>query len=572
MRLLRKCFQSLRIKLILIICMILLPMNVMLLVLSQYLIYNVERELTLSYENELAIYMTRVDDGLLDIERQIKAFMGENWTDLTPGSDNYELARYQIWLQLKSARENLELVDAAYLKTNWDDWTVLTYKGEHITFEEAETIKAYFTAEGMEAYQPYIFEVIDIAGEKYVIENMNYYDYSFGMVIKVSTILSGLMKVQNDPEEKICLADLEGTIVSRDGAGAVQMGRNIQELTIDGSKEEYMVISGPSEKMDYCIVRMVPTYKLSEAIPIMERGIQAVCILCIILIPLMYCAIRRLVLKPLNGLNDGMHEIEQENLSYRMAEEHSSSEFRHMNHVFNNMAEQIQSLRIEAYERDIEKLRIETVNLRLQINPHLLLNSLNMIYSLAQSKNYECIKEYTLNLVEYFRYSLRQNDELVTVHSEMKFVKNFLEIQKIRFPNAFISVYDIEEDLYDVLLPPLLVQNFVENSIKYALKLGEMIEIIIIMKSDGQKIVISVIDTGNGIRQETLIKLRLGEPVEDRIGKYIGIWNCRRRLKVFYGEEAEMTISSEEGAGTQVWMEFPIQRMTGEKHETINCR
>lgn len=272
----------------------------------------------------------------------------------------------------------------------------------------------------------------------------------------------------------------------------------------------------------------------------------------------MLISIRRLVLKPLHLLDYGMRQIENENLEYRLDEENNSSEFRHMNRVFNSMVGQINELKIEAYEQDIEKLEIETMNLKLQINPHLLLNSLNMIYSLSQSQNYECIQSYTLNLVQYFRYSLRQNDIFVTIHAELEFIKSYLEIQKIRFPNAFTSIYDIDEDLYDTLIPPLIVQNFVENSIKCALKMGEMIEIIIIIKADGEKLSISICDTGNGIKPEILEKLRNGEIVEDRIGKHIGIWNCRRRLHVFYGRDVEMTISSAEGEGTQVWMQFPL--------------
>lgn len=319
------------------------------------------------------------------------------------------------------------------------------------------------------------------------------------------------------------------------------------------------MIHCPFSNIEYELVRLIPVDELQDALPRTDRMLQMFCILTLMLAPVMYVAIRRLVLKPMAVLSDAMHQIEHENLEYRIKEKASSSEFQYMDAGFNRMVEQIHNLKIEAYERDIEKLKMEATNLRLQINPHLLLNSLNMIYSLAQSKNYDVIRAYTMNLVEYFRYSLRQPDELVPLGAEMGFVKHYLDIQKIRFPDAFTSVYVMEDELERVLIPPLIIENFVENSIKYALKLGEVIEINIVIRQEGDYLAISVIDTGNGMPEEVLEKIRKEEPIVDRIGNHIGILNCRRRLRMFYGERARMTVSSVPGEGTQVWMRLPMR-------------
>lgn len=115
-------------------------------------------------------------------------------------------------------------------------------------------------------------------------------------------------------------------------------------------------------------------------------------------------------------------------------------------------------------------------NLRLQVNPHMLLNSFNMIYSLAQSRNFQCIQEYSLLLVEYFRYALKETDHFVTLDREMDFVENYISIQKIRFPGAFTSVHNIQEECMQALVPPLLIENFVENAMKYALIPGKTVE------------------------------------------------------------------------------------------------
>ncbi|OYO41029.1 hypothetical protein CG709_21360, partial [Lachnotalea glycerini] len=131
-------------------------------------------------------------------------------------------------------------------------------------------------------------------------------------------------------------------------------------------------------------------------IPILEKNILVLGIISFFLFPALIIGLYRMVLRPLKAINHAMQEIEKDNIDYRMKGRLNSTEFEHVKEVFNNMAGQIQNLRIESYEKDIERLDIEKTNLRLQINPHLLLNSLNMIYSLAQSQNYKYILDYTL--------------------------------------------------------------------------------------------------------------------------------------------------------------------------------
>ena len=128
-------------------------------------------------------------------------------------------------------------------------------------------------------------------------------------------------------------------------------------------------------------------------------------------------------------------------LEYR--EKAESSEFQYIYDTFNQMAREIGLSR----EKDIKMYQAQLDNLRLQVNPHMLLNSFNMIYSLAQMRNFECIQEFSMYLVEYFRYVLKETDALVPLEKEMHFVESYTGIQKIRFPGAFTSVYKMEEGL-----------------------------------------------------------------------------------------------------------------------------
>lgn len=283
-------------------------------------------------------------------------------------------------------------------------------------------------------------------------------------------------------------------------------------------------------------------------------------VLIIMMNPVIGMVLDRRVYKPLGRLHNAMQEIEHDNLDFRMTETEGTEEFEYTKKVFNTMADEIKTLRIKAYEEEIERLQMEARNLRLQVSPHMLQNSLNIIYNLSLSNNNKVIQKFVPCLSDYFRYSLEKHGELVPVKNEIEFVDNYLKVQKIRFPDRLLFVYDVNRELLEAMVPPLLIQNFVENTVKYGLKEEEEIEIIIVIKEDREssRLTISIVDTGAGMKPEVLEKVQQNEPYRDRNGEHIGIWNCRKRLHMLYGDRAVVNITSQEDQGTQVWMELPL--------------
>ncbi len=297
-------------------------------------------------------------------------------------------------------------------------------------------------------------------------------------------------------------------------------------------------------------------------------------------IPVFLIAIKRWFLVPMGRISSAMQEVLDGNIAYRIQEFSRTREFGSIEQAFNHMLDYSQNLKIEAYELKLEKEKEELINLRLQINPHLLLNSLSVIHSLAFNKKTEEIRDFSYNLSKYFRYALRNASEFVTVRSEIEFVKTYSQVQRVRHPDAFFVMFDVEEDLMEEKIPPLIVQNFVENSTKYALKPDEEIEIFVILRRDGEMLRIAVCDDGRGMDEELVQKIMAGEIVEDSRGQHVGIWNCVKRLRGFYGDRAEFRITSRKGEGTQVWMEFPRMAQPendmasgegGEQAESVDC-
>lgn len=150
----------------------------------------------------------------------------------------------------------------------------------------------------------------------------------------------------------------------------------------------------------------------------------------------------------------------------------------------------------------------------------------------------------------------------MSVGTELAFIKNYIEIQKIRFPEAFTCVYQIEEECMDAGIPPLLIENFVENSMKYALIPGKKIEILLNIRREKDMLLISISDTGRGMKPEVLKALKSGQPYVDKNGnRHIGITNCMRRVEVFYDRKAMLSIVSAREEGTQVFLRVPYRRI-----------
>lgn len=311
------------------------------------------------------------------------------------------------------------------------------------------------------------------------------------------------------------------------------------------------------EELDVIISLYVPQDEIEARISPFQKMWKPIAVLILILLPVVYLGFWKFFISPMNKLSGAMQKIMSGKQSYRIQTYSRAQEFYEIEHAFNEMLDHNENLKNEAYELELEKKQQQLQNLQLQINPHLLLNSLNTIYNLAQNKKTEEVQGFALNLSKYFRYVLRDITEFVTIRSEMEFISSYIKVQKVRYPDRFYVMFDVAEDLMEQLIPPLIIQNFLENSTKYALKADEEIEVLIIIREYGSKLRISICDNGKGMESELVEKIRNGEIIYDSRGKHVGIWNCIRRLRAVYGESVLFTITSELGSGTQVWIEIP---------------
>jgi two-component system LytT family sensor kinase len=183
-----------------------------------------------------------------------------------------------------------------------------------------------------------------------------------------------------------------------------------------------------------------------------------------------------------------------------------------------------------------------------QINPHFLFNTLASISSLIRTQP-ETARMLITKLSGLLRRLMRSTDHFVTLREELESVDEYLDIEVVRFGPKLRVVKRISPDTLDVIVPSMILQPLVENSIKHGLekKIGEG-RITITTKLRDRQIVIEVHDDGLGMTEERL---------QQAVGDGIGLSNVNERLRTIYGVACQLKLKSTPGEGTWASMEIP---------------
>lgn len=214
--------------------------------------------------------------------------------------------------------------------------------------------------------------------------------------------------------------------------------------------------------------------------------------------------------------------------------------------------------------------QVQISALQSQINPHFLYNTLESIRGQALTVESFEIAKMAEALAAFFRYSIDQKGNFVTLQEEINNVKNYILIQEYRFHNKFGSIIDVDEDdenVYDYLLPKLTIQPIVENAIYHGLEIkGEEGCVIITINTTKKRLLITVSDDGNGMSQEVLdgVNRKLHSTdlvVDDRKnikGTGIALINVNKRIKLIFGSQYGIQVYSTLNRGTDVEIVLPL--------------
>lgn len=286
-------------------------------------------------------------------------------------------------------------------------------------------------------------------------------------------------------------------------------------------------------------------------LPILERNQILLAFLSLLLIPFLFLGLNHILLRPLHKINYSLNRLKSGDKDYRIGNHHQyAEEFLNINKNFNEMADRIEQLKLQKYEYELEWQRVEIRNLQLQIRPHFLLNTFNLIYSLLQFNEKKEAEQVILYLSDYFRYLFRGEEELEPFQRELDLVKKYICVAQIRYPAMLEVSYQIEPAMETVLIPPLLIHNFVENIIRHTLVPGEVRKIQLKAYMDGENAVFVVEDNGPGMPEEIVASINKTDFSKNT--DHIGIQNSYQRLFYLYGGEAKMHIGRSDPKGCRI--------------------
>jgi len=270
----------------------------------------------------------------------------------------------------------------------------------------------------------------------------------------------------------------------------------------------------------------------------------------------------KIVLNPLGKLKEAMEKFSSGDIDIRLQEDSSSNEIKTLYRTFNFMAEQITNLKIDVYESELEKQEIKSNFLRIQIQPHFYTNLLNLIYGLAEIADFKSIQRICIITSNYFRYILNSNNTFVSLDKEIDCIRNYTEIQSMRYPGFLKFSIESAVNASDYMVPPLILQTFVENSIKHNITYVPMLYVSVDIREENEKLILNISDNGLGFSKDLMKRLNEDENIAED-GKHIGIVNVKQRLRLIYGTKAHVLISSNESK-TVVTIEIPMTRTKGE--------
>ena len=380
--------------------------------------------------------------------------------------------------------------------------------------------------------------------------------------IAVDTIFSQLESLRDPQGVDLFLADFQGNLLDctmPDIKADLPM-RNGTFACI--GEKEYLITSTGALRNSF----RIGTLTNKELIAAQGRFVmEAILVVFVLITGIGFLLIivfgSRFILRPIDSIVQEMRRLRTGDFQARIQEESPIQEYQVMGSTFNQMSQEIKNLKIENYEHQIQVNKAQMQYLQLQVTPHFYLNALNIIYSLAQVKDCAKIQQVAMHLAHYSRYMFHNVKKLVTLEEELRHVEEYLEIQKIRFGDFNSSMVDVDGSLRKLLVPPFVVQSFVENSVKYAVRREECGNLwVSVRKSEELRAaVLTIRDDGPGYSAAVIQAVQKGTSEEKDGEEHVGIRNVQERLRIIYGEKASITIYNDHGAVTEVRLPLILQ-------------
>jgi len=566
-----KFLNSIQTKFVLLFILVIAPLVAFLIYVNTYARNIVRTQVTDSYEKTLANFINKTDELFMGAEKYLANFLHK---ELDTTAIDYPF-REETRNTLIKVRTNTKFTYMLNFMPDVDSFTY--FSPQHstllLTTNRSGYDRKYMAAQNLMddvakssriAYGTFLSDFVSIDGELYLIRiYRDFPDIYLGAWINLNRLLESLGAVHS------AILSADGEVLVSHGLPPERVGQILNDRAEhNGSNPQYFLLSRYSEHQGLRYVILIPSTDVLQNLSFFQKVIYWMPAVIFIIVVFYIAFIRRVLLTPMRTLIRGMQRISHGDLDTRI-ELNASNEFNYMNFAFNNMAEEIKTLKVSVYEEQLRVQLAEMKQLQMQINPHFYSNSLNLISGLAQLGDQESVQHMTQLLARYFRYVTASSRTVLTLKEELDHIRDYLTIQQYRYPDILSFDISMPPELGSASVPPLTLQPFVENAIIHGYqKKTKSFRILITcgteQTADGVKLVVVTLeDNGIGVEPAKLAALRQNVSDVSRAAgesRHLGIWNVYRRLSLMFGErQASIDFEPVDTGGLRVMVRFPYK-------------
>ena len=501
--------------------------------------------------SSIEIYADSVNEKLHSVER----FM---YSTITHNESLEKLNHVQTFLDYQ---EDLKKVQTSFAEFEYQNETHMTFLLEtdstdhfinvsnlYIPYEDYLLLKTYLKSLSSDISDRK-WKNVTTKNSEYLVKSVHYEGKIIYAVISSEDILKPLNKLN----------------IGNNGKLSLKEPNNIPSSNY--------LIHAQNEKthLPFDIYVLVDYAEVFRNITLLEVFLSAVPIIITILSIIIILYIRQWMIKPITRLTERLSQFGDSIPPSEFFISEGILEIDKANDKLNKVIFDMQELKIREYHSQLELKKIELNYLKNQIRPHFYLNMLSMIHSMLQTKNYKEIEELTILTSNYLRHLFMANQDFSELKDEVQHIKDYLEIQRIRYGNSIYFSLDYNSDLQNTLVPSLLLQTFIENTIKHGFSFQDLFTILLSIKKvkteDSDYIQICIEDNGPGFSEEILSKLNQKQSLITEDGHHIGITNTIERLNLLYPNDYTITFENNEEGGAKILLLIPYKIIDGGYNE-----
>lgn len=330
---------------------------------------------------------------------------------------------------------------------------------------------------------------------------------------------------------------------------------------------DYNVYLRQSPNTGFTLALRQPKVYTSEVMATVYSTCAAMGILCLLLGLLCAWLLSRYLSKPVNELDEAMKRVEKGDYDSELSSDRED-EMGRLTASFNRMTREYRQNLERSVQRERELNETELSMMQAQLNPHFLYNTLDSIKWLGVTNGVPQVAAVASGLAVLLRAGI-SGDRLITLERELELLEKYLDIQSLRFEDRFAWEIDVDERFQHCIVPKLILQPLVENSIIHGVANMDDGYIKLSAREESGTLILSVQDNGVGIPQDVLDWLN--DPGRDVPGGHLGLKNVDRIVRLYYGGDYGISAYSTPGEGSCVELRLPMNKEENGNAEGSGC-